>query len=78
MYWTGPLLILGLLALAIGVRGFEILKGLTYPTVIFAAVSYETDPSFNPLPTVSVFPVSAGKLRRLHTIRQGSGCPRNI
>lgn len=40
MAWVGPLLILGLLALAIGMRGgSEILKGLTYPTVIFAAVA---------------------------------------
>lgn len=37
--WIGPLLILGLLALAIGMRGVESLKGLTYPTVIFAAVA---------------------------------------
>lgn len=39
MDWAGPLLILGLSALAIGTRGFEILKGLTYPTVIFAVVA---------------------------------------
>lgn len=39
MTWAGPLLILGLVALSIGFRGVEILKGLTYPTVIFAAVA---------------------------------------
>ncbi|MDX1942759.1 MAG: bile acid:sodium symporter family protein [Saprospiraceae bacterium] len=37
--WTGSLLIAGLLASAIGMRGFDSLKGLTYPTVIFAAVA---------------------------------------
>ncbi|MBK7870513.1 MAG: bile acid:sodium symporter family protein [Saprospiraceae bacterium] len=37
--WIGPLMILGLFALAIGMRGFDTLKGLTYPIVIFAAVA---------------------------------------
>ncbi len=36
---TGPLLVLGLLLLALGMKGFEQLKGFAYTTVIFAAVS---------------------------------------
>ena len=36
---TGPLLVLGLLLLALGMKGFEHLKGFAYTTVIFAAVS---------------------------------------
>lgn len=37
--WAAPLLILGLPALAFGMRRFEILKGLTYPIVILAAAA---------------------------------------
>lgn len=36
--WTGLLLIVGLLLLALGMRGYEKLKGFSYPTVIFAMV----------------------------------------
>ena len=36
---TGPMLVLGLLLLALGMKGFEHLKGFAYTTVIFAAVS---------------------------------------
>jgi BASS family bile acid:Na+ symporter len=37
--FTGPLLILGFLILALGMRGYESLKGYAYTTVIFAMVS---------------------------------------
>lgn len=36
---TGPLLVAGLLALALGMRGYEKLKAFSYPTVIFAMVA---------------------------------------
>lgn len=37
--WAAPLLILGLPAVAFGMRRYEILKGLTYPIVILAAAA---------------------------------------
>lgn len=36
--WTGLFLVAGLLLLSLGMRGYEKLKGFSYPTVIFAMV----------------------------------------
>ena len=36
--YNGPLLIVGLLLIALGMRGYEKLKVFSYPTVIFAMV----------------------------------------
>ena len=37
--WSGPFLITFFIALAVGFRGFALLKGFTYTIMIFAAVT---------------------------------------
>ncbi len=36
---VGPLLILGFLLLAYGIRGYAVVRGFTYTVIIFAAVT---------------------------------------